>query len=49
MLEFDPGETTIVGESGQIYETTIGSNIEAGEADAIDPGEPGFAAPYDAD
>lgn len=49
LTEFDPGKTTIVGESGQIYETTIGSNTEAGEADAIEPGESGFATPYDAE
>lgn len=50
MLEFDPGNTTtIVGESGQIYETTIGADTEAGEADAIEPGESGFVTPYDAD
>lgn len=50
MLEFDPGNTTtIVGESGQIYETTIGADTEAGGADAINPGESGFVTPYDAD
>ncbi|MFH0942548.1 MAG: hypothetical protein V1810_00010 [Candidatus Beckwithbacteria bacterium] len=33
-----PGNTIIVvGESGQEYPSTVGSNIEEGEADKIEP------------
>lgn len=38
-MEREPGNiklATVEGESGQVYITSVGSNIEAGEADAID-------------
>lgn len=41
----DPGTTIITGQSGDVYETTIGSDIEAGGADKLDPGETGYVNP----